>query len=315
MVARSLFCFIVAMVAMAFVWRPWHVFALRTILGFFAGYGPIAMTMAAESAPPEQMATALGWVQTAQRLGPALGPVLGGALAQAVGLRDAFLVASAFYVAAFVLVVVGYRDVRTSTEYDRPASIEPMSFAGLRRIPHFLLFAGTIFGLQLVDRSFGPVLPLYLREIGTTASRVPFMSGIVFTTAAGAAAVGNQSSAWLLERSTTGRIVTLWAGVAASAAVLFGIGPPTAALLGASVVFGFSIGVATTVLYTAASHAVPPGARGIAFGYLTTAYLVGLAVSPVLAGFVGAHSMRAVFFIDAVGLGGMALFVKKRMTT
>ena len=33
-----------------------------------------------------------------------------------------------------------------------------------------------------------------------------------------------------------------------------------------------------------------------AFGYLTTAYLVGLAVSPVVAGFIGRVSMRAVFF-------------------
>ena len=92
MVGRSLLSFMVIMAALAFVGAPWQVFVLRAIQGFFAGYGPIALTMAAESAPPEQTATAIGWVQTAQRLGPAIGPVIGGTLAQAVGLRQAFLV-------------------------------------------------------------------------------------------------------------------------------------------------------------------------------------------------------------------------------
>ena len=159
MVVRSLAFFIVTMAALAYVWRPWHVLALRALLGFFAGYGPLAMTMAAESAPAEQMATALGWVQTAQRLGPAVGPVIGGVLAQSVGLRRSFLVASVFYVCALLLVAIGYRDVAARTAAAREPH-EALSFRRLTLIPHFLLFMGTIFGLQLVDRSFGPVLPL-----------------------------------------------------------------------------------------------------------------------------------------------------------
>jgi DHA1 family multidrug resistance protein-like MFS transporter len=314
MVARSLFFFIVTMVALAYVWRPWQVFALRAVLGFFAGYGPIAMTMAAESAPAEQMASALGWVQTAQRLGPALGPVLGGALAQTVGLRAAFLVASGFYVLAFALVVAGYRDVDAATRHARRSPGDPVSLRSLRLVPHFLLFMGTIFGLQLIDRSFAPVLPLYLREVGITAARVPVMSGIIFTIAAGAAAIGNQSSGLLLSRLAARSLVPLAAAIAACAALAFGEGLPTTALLAASMVFGLGIGVATTAVYTLAGRAVSPEARGVAFGYLTTAYLVGLAVSPVVAGFIGARSMRAVFFVDAIGLAGLAWAFRRRMT-
>ena len=49
MVVRSLASFVVIMALMSLVTHPWQVFALRTIQGFFAGYGPIALTMAAES--------------------------------------------------------------------------------------------------------------------------------------------------------------------------------------------------------------------------------------------------------------------------
>src|SRR5262245_47906628 len=103
MVERSLVSFVLVMGSMAFVTRAWHVFALRAVQGLFAGYGALTLTMAADSAPKGRMAQAIGTVQTAQRLGPALGPVFGGVVAQLVGLRRAFLVAAAFYLAAVVL--------------------------------------------------------------------------------------------------------------------------------------------------------------------------------------------------------------------
>ena len=73
------------------------------------------------------------------------------------------------------------------------------------------------------------------------------------------------------------------------------------------------MGIATTSTYTATTHAVSSTARGAAFGYLTTAYLAGLAASPVLAGLVGSLSMRSVFFVDAVGLGALAWVVRAKM--
>jgi MFS family permease len=60
-------------------------------------------------------------------------------------------------------------------------------------------------------------------------------------------------------------------------------------------------------------HRSETGERTFAFGYLQTAYLVGLAVSPVIAGFIGARSMRAVFVVDAVGLAALAWFMRVRM--
>ena len=49
------------------------------------------------------------------------------------------------------------------------------------------------------------------------------------------------------------------------------------------------------------------------FAWLTSAYLVGLAVSPVVAGFIGAVSMRAVFLADAAGLAFVAWMVRRGM--
>ncbi len=74
LVQRSLFSCVVVMALMAKATEPWQLFALRAAQGLLAGYGPLTLTMAARSAPPEQMASAIGAVQTAQRFGPAIGP-------------------------------------------------------------------------------------------------------------------------------------------------------------------------------------------------------------------------------------------------
>jgi MFS family permease len=314
MVARSLLSFVVIMALMAWVSRPWHVFALRAVQGLFAGYGTIAMTMAAESAPPEHVATAIGWVQTAQRLGPALGPVIGGLLAAALGLRRAFLVSAGFYLVAFLLIVFVYHERIGRPAADVLTERERVTFATLRLVPHFLLFLGAIFGLQLVDRSFGPILPLYLIEIGFEPGRVTFLSGVLFTTAAVSAAIGNQTHGWLLERYPVKTLVPVMSAVAGVGIVLWAFAPPLLVLLTTAVVFGYAIGVATTSVYTVASHAVAWEARGMLFGYLTRAYLVGLAVSPVVAGLIGSLSMRAVFLCDGVGLGVLAWAIRGKMT-
>lgn len=314
MVVRSLGSFVIIMALMGLVTRPWQVFALRGIQGFFAGYGPIALTMAAESAPPDQIATAIGFVQTAQRLGPALGPVIGGSLAQAVGIRHSFFASSAVYFLALLLVVVGYREPRVARTLHHDEEPPRITFATLAAVPHFVLLMFTVFGLQLVDRSLGPILPLYLGEVGVDATRVPLLAGMLFTVVAAAAAVGNQVSPPWLRRRPAADLVPMMAAIGAGAAFVFSWSAPFAVLLVVGAVFGFTLGVATTCTYTAATHSLPTTSRGVAFGYLTSAYLIGLAVSPVLAGLVGAQSMRAVFLADAAALAAIAWTVRRGMT-
>jgi MFS family permease len=312
MVERSLGSFVVVMSAMAFVTRPWHVFALRAFQGLFAGYGALTLTMAADSAPEGKMAQSIGTVQTAQRLGPALGPVFGGTVAAIVGLRRAFFVTAAFYLLAFVLVLVMYdeTDMHTRTppkRRDAPA----VTFRSVLAFENFLLMATVIFGFQFVDRSFGPVLPLYVAELGTPASRVAFVSGVLFSIAAGAGAIGHHFCAGLLRRRTAPQLIAWACACAAGGAAIYVAAAGTPWLFLATPAFGLAIGVGTTAAYTAAAAVIPENVRGTGFGLLTTASLIGLAVSPVVCGLLAASSRRAVFGLDVVFLGALALAVHR----
>ena len=300
MVERSIGSFVLVMAMTAYVTRPWQVFALRAVQGLFAGYGALTLTMAAESAPRERMAQAIGLVQTAQRLGPAVGPVIGGALAGLVGLRRAFLITAAFYVVALILVLVLY-DERATHVQTHARESGRVSFRNVLAFQNFILMMGAIFGIQFVDRSFGPILPLYIEQLGLRPHNVPIVAGALFSITACAGALGHHFCGRLLRRVSPRAVIAVGSAVAALGSGLFAVTGNLWLIAAAATVFGVGIGASMTAAYTAAGSVMPPGAHGTGFGVLTSASLTGLAVSPVFAGFVGATSIRVVFLVD-VGL-------------
>jgi MFS transporter, DHA1 family, multidrug resistance protein len=312
MVERSLASFVVVMAAMAWVTQAWHIFALRAAQGLFAGYGALTLTMAADLAPKDKVPFAIGFVQTAQRLGPAIGPVMGAAVAQLVGLRRAFLVTAGFYLFALVLVFFMY-DERGLRPAKRESAQGRVTFRSVLAFQNFLLLMAVIFGLQFIDRSFGPVLPLYVDELGTPTSRVPIVAGTLFSLAAAAGAVGHYWSGGLLRRMSARRVIATSTAAGSAGALLYALAPGTWVLFLGTPIFGAAIGVATTAAYTAANSVMPASARGAGFGLLTTASLTGLAISPMAAGLLATTSIRLVFVLDAAGMLVLAAMVSRLM--
>jgi MFS family permease len=198
LVQRSLLSFIFVMIAMAYVTRAWQLVALRALQGVVAGYGGVTISMVALSVPRERMTHAIGLVQTAQRMGPAVGPIIGGILARVVGMRASFFAASAIYLVAFTLLTVMYREPPRVADAQRPADAR-VTFGNVLAFENFLLLMAVIFGLQLVDRSFGPILPLHLERLGYR-DRVAIVSGLLFSVLAVSGALGHGLAATLLRR-------------------------------------------------------------------------------------------------------------------
>jgi DHA1 family multidrug resistance protein-like MFS transporter len=268
--------------------------------------------MAADSAPREKTAYAIGFVQTAQRLGPAIGPVVGGAVAQLVGLRHAFLVTAGFYVCAVVVVFFMY-DERGAPHAHVAAAPERLTFRNVLAFENFILLIGVVFGLQFIDRSFGPVLPLYVAELGTPGARVPIVAGVLFSITAAAGAIGHHICGKLLRRATARRVIATSAAVGSIGAVIYVFAGNAWLLVLGTPIFGLAIGVATTAAYTAASSVMPYTARGTGFGLLSTGSLSGLALSPVINGMIATQSIRAVFMVDSAALIALAAVVSRLM--
>ncbi len=298
LVIRSLGAFVVTKAAMGLVTSPWQLFALRALLGVFAGYGALTTSMAAESVPRDRMASAIGTVQVAQRLGPAIGPVVGGLLAPLVGLRRTFFIAAAFYLVAVLLIAAVYREPRTRQARAAQRGLRDV-FRELASTPGFWMVFVVILGLQLVDRSFGPILPLYVERL-VPPGQVPLVSGVLFSIAAIFAALGHRVAAPLLRRWSPRGLIA-WSSLATAAGLLLLVQIPSiGAFAVALAVAGAAIGVGMTAAYTSGGALLPPDAHATGFGLMMTASLIGLAASPIVAGLIGGPELRVVFEADIV---------------
>ena len=311
LIQRSLSSFVLVMALMAVATQAWHLFALRALQGFVAGYGALAIAMAARSAPREKMATAIGWVQTAQRLAPAFGPVVGGLLSPVVGLRNTFFVAAVVYALAFVLFTVLYRE--PARAHASTPGGAPVAFSNILAFENFLLLMLVIFGLQVVDRSLGPVLLLHLEGLGYETTAATRLVGVLFSMLALSGALGNQVASMALRRASAQVVITAAIVMAAVALAWFSASATSWALIVTLTVVGAGIGIATTAAFTAAGAVIPTAAHGASFGFLTGASLVGSATGSAVAGLVAAQNMRVVFVAGVVVLMGLALVVRRVM--
>jgi MFS family permease len=309
LVQRSLLSFIFVMLAMGYVTQPWQLVALRALQGLVAGYGGLTIAMVATSVPRERMAHAIGIVQTAQRMGPAVGPIIGGILVPLAGLRGSFYAAALVYAVALLMITTMYVEPkRREFAVTRTGSVR---FGNVLAFENFVLLMAVIFCLQLVDRSFGPILTLHLEQLGY--ERLAIVSGVLFSVLAVSGALGHQLAATLLKtQSPRGVIAGAALGGAAGMAVFAAAGTLWI-LLPAMAVIGLSLGTALTAAFSAAGAVIPDDAHGVSFGFLTSASLVGSALSPVLSGLVVGHSFRVVFVTAAITLAALAIAVRRVM--
>ena len=160
---KALVAYIVLLALSAAVTSVWQLLAVRIGVGLFGGIGPLGLAMATAQAPREETGRAVGLVQAAQILSAAIGPLAGGILADAIGMRATFLATAALCALALVLLLVFYE------ERPRAASQAAAQGSGFRAIvglPGVMALLVVLFVVNFIGRSFTPILPLHLASLG-----------------------------------------------------------------------------------------------------------------------------------------------------
>ncbi len=126
-----------------------------------------------------------------------------------------------FYAVGLVLVFVLYdeRAARGAAPQAADAGGR-ITFQNVLAFQNFILLMAVIFGFQFVDRSFGPVLPLYVEQVGVGGPHVALVAGVLFSIMACTGALGHHFCGKLLKRYTL-RVVI--AGGAVTAAIGSGL--------------------------------------------------------------------------------------------
>ena len=149
-----------------------------------------ANALVASIVPRERSGFAMGLLQVGLGVGVGLGPIIGGAVADAFGYRAAFYVTGALLAVAGIIVAIGVQEY-----FVPPAKTDNRRSGFWRKWPHILSAPGVVvtYALRFMDSlsrmAFIPILPLFALELMAEASRVNSFTGLVIGAASAAAAV------------------------------------------------------------------------------------------------------------------------------
>lgn len=177
----------VSSLLIAFSTTYWQLLALRFAQGLGGGmYSTTAMVYVTEIAGPGQRGRFISYQQGALLLGSGLGPALGGFIAEAMGLRAAFVVLACLNGAACLWAILQVREPGATAHVGEATGAAAVEMPGQARSvgqsvltnPTFIV-AG-LFGMALFTVRGGArqgVLPLYLGSFGYGPADV----GMLFT--------------------------------------------------------------------------------------------------------------------------------------
>jgi len=315
MVERALGSFVVIMAVTAMIHDVKMLFLLRLLQGILGGYAGMVLSMVASSSPKSDVGRHIGTLQSVQTFCAAVGPLVGGVISAAIGLRNTFYVTSVIYFFALVYTHYGYHNVVGERE---GASIGREVAARVRdvlRLPGLLPVFSVVFIVQYIDRSFGPVIPLYVAETHGFGKSAALISGVILT--AGSLAM-SLAAIWWGRRSGRSHALALMvettiAGLTCSFAMALVHSIWPIGLL--RVVLGLTAGGTITLAYGWGGALIPERVRTSSFTVLSSASLYAISISPLLSGLLMTFGIKTVFALNGILYGsllGFLLVLRKR---
>ena len=177
MMIRAGLAMTITMGGLAFVPNIYWLLFLRLLNGEFTGFVPNATALIASQVPKDKSGAALGTLSTGVVAGTLTGPFVGGFIAEIFGIRNVFLLVGSFLFLAAILTIFFIKEdfQPVAKEKAIPTKEVFSSFKYPRLLVNLFL---TSFVIQFSAQSIGPILALYVRDLGQTENLL-FVSGLI----------------------------------------------------------------------------------------------------------------------------------------
>lgn len=289
----------VTMGALAFVPNVYWLLVMRFFTGVLSGYIPNATALIAYQAPREKSGWAIGTLATGAIVGNLIGPLMGGILAELLGMKNVFIITGMILFITLLLTIFLVKETFEPVEKKNLMSTKEILGQSTRRSVLFGLFFTSLI-LQLGMTSISPILTLYIRELSTDTGSVLFLSGLIVSVAGVSAVISSPYLGQLGDRIGNHKILLL--GLVFSFCCFIPMGLVTAPWqLGVlRFLLGFSTGALMPSVNTLISKITPPEGVSRIFGYNQMFNNFGQVLGPLVGSAVAqAYSYSAVFFVTA----------------
>ncbi len=301
MLLRASLGMAIAILLQAFATNVWQLFLLRALMGLTSGYIPNAMALVASQVPRERSGWAISTLSTAQISGVIGGPLMGGFLADHVGLRAVFLITAVLLVISFLVTLFLIKEgARPSVSKAERLSGKAV-FASLPYPWLMISLFVTTMVIQLCNGSVGPILALFIQSMAPESSNIAFLSGMIAAVPGISALMSAPRLGKLGDRIGTGRILmaTLIVAVVLFFAMSFVTTPFQLGVL--RFLLGFADGAMLPAVQTLLIKYSSDRVTGRIFGYNQSFMYLGNVAGPLMGAAVSAMAgFRWVFFATAV---------------
>lgn len=301
MLLRASLGMAIAILLQAFATNVWQLFLLRGIMGLTSGYIPNAMALVASQVPRERSGWALSTLATAQISGVIGGPLMGGFIADHVGLRPVFFITAILLVVSFLVTLFLIKEgVRPTLKKSERLSGKAV-FASLPYPALVISLFFTTLVIQLCNGSISPILALFIKSMAPDSNNIAFLSGLIASVPGVSALISAPRLGKLGDRIGTERILmaTLICAVVLFFAMSWVTTPFQLGVL--RFLLGFADGAMLPAVQTLLVKYSSDHITGRIFGYNQSFMYLGNVAGPLMGATVSAMAgFRWVFIATAV---------------
>lgn len=294
------------------VTSPEQLIVVRVFQGFASGLWPMDLAIMTLYAPRERLGFSLGIMQGTLTAGGVVGPLLGGVLAEAFGMR------ASFYIGGLALFINFLAFTFIIKEPPMPKNTVPLTAeeknpTHLWHIPilRTMMIVSTL--AQMVLYILMPVITTYIKALAGSMDNIVFVAGAVFSLSGIAGAIA--APLWGIYGTRCTYFNSMFLAMLFGGIMFTLQGIPDTLMPFAVMQFGvglFIAGIQPSLNAIIAQH-TPPQLKGSVFGLLFSAQQIGGATGPLLGGIVATYlGMHYLFPTAGAILLLLALFVRWR---
>jgi len=318
MLLRAQFAAFVTIGLMGFATAPWHLLALRLIEGSLTGTVTAATALVATSTPKERLGFGLGLVQTAIFSGAALGPLAGGVLADGLGYRPTFWIASLMMFSAGMVTVYFVKERFTRQPGPREGQAKESTW-GLLLAPVLLGLTLAMLAIRFASSAVQPIIPLFVEQLSDTASSSSSsLAGVTLGVLGLTSAISSIYFGRLGDRRGHRTILI---GCALGSGLIYlpmALTQHPWQLIALQAIFGVFAGGMIPAANALIANVTAPERRGVVYGLMATASSLGGFIGPLAgSGLAAGVGFRATFLATGFVLlltAGVLLLTERRRT-
>lgn len=310
MIIRSSFLLAITYFLGGIVRTPFELFLVRAFQGIASGLWPACLVMMSACVPKNKIGISMGLMQSANICGGIIGPLLGGILATAFGMRNSFYVGAVALSLITVTTILFIKEPPVAPEKEINKAQNP-SYLSFIKDKNILILLLCVCMTNLVILQIQPIVSLYVQQLSHNSDKAVLLTGFIMSLGGIAGALA--SPLWGKTGQKVGFYKTITLAFISAGLLVSLQGVPNSLVL-----FGlmqFLCGLGFSGIFPSANSILvlltPPSSRGMGFGSLFSAQMIGGALGPVIGGvIVSFMSFNTVYIISGSILFVIGIYLK-----